>query len=400
MSNDIQKELRFEFGANWQSYLDHNLSPERIDQARQHLLSFIGREDLLGLRILDIGSGSGIHSMAAFQAGVAEIVSFDYDAESVMATKRLHAMCQSPENWRIMQGSVLDPEFMNSLGQFDLVYAWGVLHHTGAVWSAIDLASTCVKPGGLMYIALYDSDWSAESPEFWCDIKQRYTASSAIVRRMYEAWYVARFVLRYNPFRLGYLFRYAREYKKNRGMDFYHDVKDWLGGWPMEYTRIYDVIPFLLARKMKLLRTKVGEPNTEYLFSLQDVQQGLTRYQALPLTYDMGWKVVSIREPEELNALDLARPVYIYGAGKGGGLVRTLLESKGFIVTSFITTQQPGIHDGLKVLSLDQFIEISDENAQVVIASAYFDAISLNLAERGIMHFYNAYPYVMGHLNE
>ncbi|MGU5814497.1 class I SAM-dependent methyltransferase [Aeromonas hydrophila] len=399
MSNDIQKELRFEFGANWQSYLDHNLSPERIAQARQHLLSFIGREDLRGLRILDIGSGSGIHSMAAFQAGAAEVVSFDYDAESVMATKRLHAMCQSPDNWRVMQGSVLDPEFMNSLGQFDLVYAWGVLHHTGAVWTAIDLASTCVKPGGLMYIALYDSDWSAESPEFWYRIKQRYTASSAMVRRIYEAWYVARFVLRYSPFRLGHLLKHAREYKKNRGMDFYHDVKDWLGGWPMEYTRIYDAIPFLLARNMQLLRTKVGEANTEYLFSFQDVQQGLTQFQALSLPQDLAWNVVSIREPEELNALDQTRPIYVYGAGKGGQLVRMLLESKGFIVTSFITTEQPGTHDGLKVLSLDQFIEAGDENAQVVIASAYFDAISLNLAERGIMHFYNAYPYVMGHLN-
>ena len=399
MSNDIQKELRFEFGANWQSYLDHYLSPERIAQARQHLLSFIGREDLRGLRILDIGSGSGIHSMAAFQAGAAEVVSFDYDADSVMATRRLHAMCQSPENWRVMQGSVLDLEFMSSLGQFDLVYAWGVLHHTGSVWSAIDQVSTCVKPGGLMYIALYDSDWSAESPEFWCRIKTRYTSSSAMVRRIYEAWYVARFVLRYNPFRLGHLLQHAREYKKNRGMDFYHDVKDWLGGWPMEYTRIYDVIPFLLARKMKLLRTKVGEANTEYLFSLQDVQQGLTQFQALSLPQDLAWNVVSIREPEDLNALDQTRPVYVYGAGKGGQLVRTLLESKGVNVTSFITTDQPGTHDGLKVLSLDQFIEAGDENAQVVIASAYFDAISLNLAERGIMHFYNAYPYVMGHLN-
>ena len=109
--------------------------------------------------------------------------------------------------------------------------------------------------------------------------------------------------------------------------------------------------------------------------------------------------MVSIREPEDLNKLDQTRPVYIYGAGKGGQLVRTLLESKGVNVTSFITTDQPGTHDRLKVLSLDQFIEAGDENAQVVIASAYFDAISLNLAERGIMHFYNAYPYVMGHLN-
>ncbi|HDX8443374.1 class I SAM-dependent methyltransferase [Aeromonas hydrophila] len=400
MSNDIQKELRFEFGANWQSYLDHNLSPERIDQARQHLLSFIGREDLLGLRILDIGSGSGIHSMAAFQAGAAEVVSFDYDAESVMATKRLHAMCHSPENWRIMQGSVLDPEFMNSLGQFDLVYAWGVLHHTGAVWTAIDLASTCVKPGGLMYIALYDSDWSAESPEFWCDIKQRYTASSAMVRRMYEAWYVARFVLRYNPFRLGYLFRYAREYKKNRGMDFYHDVKDWLGGWPMEYTRIYEVIPFLQTKGMRLLHTKIGELNTEYLFSSHKKQEDLSHFSELKIPNEVKWNVVSIRDEKDLSALDLTRSTFIYGAGKGGSLVKEMLNNINIKPEAFITTtaSQSEIHDGLMVLSLENFMENYVDNIQVIIASGSFDYISFELVNHGITNFFNAYPYVLSRL--
>lgn len=398
MSNNVKKELRFEFGANWQSYLDHNLSPERIALARQHLLTFIGREDLRGLRILDIGSGSGIHSMAAFQAGAAEIVSFDYDAESVMATERMHAMCQSPENWLVMQGSVLDPEFMKSLGQFDLVYAWGVLHHTGAVWSAIDLASTCVKTGGLMYIALYDSDWSAESPEFWYDIKQRYTASSAIVRRMYEAWYVARFFLQYNPFRLAYLLKYVREYKKKRGMDFYHDVKDWLGGWPMEYTRIYEVVPFLQGKGMRLLHTKTGDLITEYLFSSRQKCDGLSIFLEMDIPMKINWEVISIREHNDFSILDSTKPVFIYGAGKGGSLVKYALDKMHIKTDAFITTSQSGMHDGLTVLSLDQFMVKNIFNAQIIIASTSFDSISFGLVSRGIIKFFNAYPYVLSRL--
>ena len=44
---------------------------------------------------------------------------------------RLHDLSGRPAHWRIAQGSVLDKAYMESLGTFDIVYSWGVLHHTG-----------------------------------------------------------------------------------------------------------------------------------------------------------------------------------------------------------------------------------------------------------------------------
>src|SRR5882724_6872543 len=131
---------RFEFGQNWKKYIERSFSQEKVEVSKRHILAFLMRSDLQGSTFLDIGCGSGLHSLGALQLGAAEVISFDYDKKSVEATSILYKYAGEPKNWKIMQGSVLDEQFMASLSKADIVYSWGVLHHTGDVWRAISNA--------------------------------------------------------------------------------------------------------------------------------------------------------------------------------------------------------------------------------------------------------------------
>jgi len=258
---------RYGFGKNWQDFLDHHLSEERLEVAKSHLLEFLRVDDLSGRRMIDVGCGSGLHSLAALQANVSELFSFDYDANSVAATRRLHSLAGQPAHWHVEQGSVLDTAFLSQLGQFDIVYSWGVLHHTGDQWTAIRNASRLVAPGGLFYIALYTSDFFVNrSPEFWLDVKRRYNQTGRLGRLAIETWYIAGIFA--NMLRRGENpLTHVRTYKKKRGMSFLTDVRDWLGGWPMEFSSIQQVKDF--ARddlKFDLENIATGHSNTEYLF--------------------------------------------------------------------------------------------------------------------------------------
>jgi 2-polyprenyl-3-methyl-5-hydroxy-6-metoxy-1,4-benzoquinol methylase len=262
-----QDDTRFEFGRNWHEFIQKNFGPDRVETSRRHMLDFMGRTSLDGLTMLDIGCGSGLHSIAALQAGAASVHGFDYDENSVRASRYVQQRMGNPSNWTVEQGSVLDETYMTGLPQYDFVYSWGVLHHTGDVWRAIRNAAGRVRPGGLFYIALYSADVQKDpSPEFWLDVKQRYVAAGTMRRRWMDLWYIWRFMMDRKPWNLPRFIARARHYKATRGMNIFTDIRDWLGGWPMEFVWDADAIRFCEELGFRLERIATGEANTEFLF--------------------------------------------------------------------------------------------------------------------------------------
>lgn len=244
---------RFAFGRNWKSFLS-TLNEHRIDEARNGLCESLGRDSLNGVRALDIGSGSGLSSLAMHRLG-ADVVSFDYDADSVACTEELRRR-YAPEasNWQIMQGSALDPAFMSRLGQFDLVYSWGVLHHTGAMWRAIDLASRHIAPHGTLLLALYnDQGWRSSA---WRMVKRLYCSSVAgrwIVGAIFYPLFSI-YALWQDLRHLHFPGTYARHYARKRGMSLSHDWRDWLGGYPFEVAKPEEVVRKLATNGLELQR--------------------------------------------------------------------------------------------------------------------------------------------------
>lgn len=234
---------RFRFGENWKAY-SRLVNERRSDDATASLSNMFARESFHGLSFLDVGCGSGLFSLAARRLG-AVVDSFDYDTESVMCTEALKdRFAPDDADWRIHEGSVLDAGFMAQLGCYDMVYAWGVLHHTGRMWDALDHVTRSVKHNGSLFIALYNEQgWLSR---YWWHIKRLYVKSTmarAALLLVYAPYFVG---LRWGVRRL----RGRRS--PERGMSLWYDMKDWLGGYPFEVARPGEVVEFLDARGFQL----------------------------------------------------------------------------------------------------------------------------------------------------
>lgn len=228
MKHDLtSQETHFAFGRNWASYAE-GITQNEVDAAEAGLSRLLGGARLDGRRFLDIGCGSGLHSLAALRLGASEVVATDIDPDSV-ATTRAVLERHAGGGWRTKEISVFDlsPE---TYGRFDVVYAWGVLHHTGDMVRAIRQASSLVAENGEFVFALYRRIWM---DEFWRREKRWYAYASPRAQARARAVYVALFRL---GLRLtGRRFAdYVAGYRSNRGMDYDHDVHDWMGGWPYE----------------------------------------------------------------------------------------------------------------------------------------------------------------------
>lgn len=261
---------RFGFGRNWQSFLAI-LNDQRIAGAEESLRVMLGMKDLHGKTFLDIGSGSGLFSLAARRLG-ARVRSFDYDPDSVTCTAELKRRYYPDDTgWVVEGGSVLDAEYLKSLGQFDIVYSWGVLHHTGAMWQALGNAVTLVGPGGQLFIAIYNDQ--GKTSYRWNSVKQLYNRLPNALRftvlwpAFIRLWgpSVIRDILRGAPLR-------SWRASRVRGMSPWHDTVDWVGGYPFEVAKPEEIFDFCLARGFvlkKLVSCGGGIGCNEFVFEKQ-----------------------------------------------------------------------------------------------------------------------------------
>jgi SAM-dependent methyltransferase len=267
-SSDIGPS-RYAFGANWQQFVQQALSPERVHDAQRALATRLRRPDLRGLTFLDVGCGSGLHSLAAWLAGAQQVTSFDLDEQSVSATRQLWQAAGCPPNWSLQQGSILDPAFMSQLPAADVVYSWGVLHHTGALWPAVDATISRLSSSGVLYLALYCTEnYVSPPPEYWLKVKQRYGHAGPLQRGWMEWAYALRYAILPDLIRRRDPWRQLRE-RKDRGMDYWTDVRDWLGGWPMEFASVPAVLSHAAQHQLQLLNLKTGQACAEYVFRRQ-----------------------------------------------------------------------------------------------------------------------------------
>ena len=266
------QELRYGFGANWKHYVEMSLNEARIASAVQSLRDLLELETLRGQTFLDIGCGSGLFSLAARRLGADRVISFDFDADSVRTSEWLREREKIPEScWTISRGSVLDAAFMTTIPQVGILYSWGVLHHTGRMWDAIDAAAAKLAPGGRLAISIYNRvERKPDSSAMWWKIKRLYNQSPGVVRGLMEATYIAnhavtRLITLRNPLR-----SYTDQAGAGRrGMDFRHDVRDWLGGFPYEYATAGELFEYVRRKHgfvLERLRTGDGNICNEFLF--------------------------------------------------------------------------------------------------------------------------------------
>jgi 2-polyprenyl-3-methyl-5-hydroxy-6-metoxy-1,4-benzoquinol methylase len=256
--------ISFSFGKNWQDFVKSYLTPERVTIAKQHLTEFLEIPNLQGRTFVDIGCGSGLSSLAAYELGAAKITSFDVDPDAVRTSQQLKAMVANPAHWTIVQGSILDDQFIGTLEQAEIVYSWGVLHHTGRMWDAIEHAARLLADNGLLYIALYTT--TPRSP-YWIRMKKRYNQASVFGKRVMEIGFIGGQLCKTLFVRFQNPIRYVLDYKKRRGMAYLTDVRDWLGGYPYEDAKIEEVLRFVRKNlHLELINIRTGAANTEYLF--------------------------------------------------------------------------------------------------------------------------------------
>jgi 2-polyprenyl-6-hydroxyphenyl methylase/3-demethylubiquinone-9 3-methyltransferase len=266
--HDNLHDVRFAFGKNWQGYAKV-INEERVKLAEISMQEMLGLGALKGKTFLDIGSGSGLFSLSAIRLGAKKVLSFDYDLRSVECAQETRR-CFAPDaaNWSIEQGSILNADYCAKVGSFDIVYSWGVLHHTGNMYAAFEETAKLVSSGGILFISIYNNQGFRS--RLWKLIKLLY--NKAVILRplitgavFFRFWFLSSLkdILHLRPFRT------LRQYRGRRGMSAWHDTVDWVGGYPFEYASPEVVKIYFCSRGFSLINFRsvgAGHGCNEFVF--------------------------------------------------------------------------------------------------------------------------------------
>jgi SAM-dependent methyltransferase len=270
----MSRSKQFSFGQNWAKFLDRNVDEEALAEAKRSL-QVLG--PLQGKTFLDLGSGSGLFSWSAHELGAARIVSVDIDPASVACTRTMRDRAGAPAHWTVLHGSAIEDDFMATLEPADVVYAWGSLHHTGRMWHAIKLACGKVAPGGSLFLSIYNRHPSES--ELWVAKKRRYNTSGTGGKLLMKARHVGghlltEYMLGNNPISV------VMNYGHGRGMNYFRDLEDWLGGEPYEYANVEEITEFCERHGFErtYLDALEGTACNEFMFT--DRSQSPARYVA------------------------------------------------------------------------------------------------------------------------
>lgn len=258
---NLSFNMQFDFGQNWKEFSEKSLSREKIGQAREHFRALMNGVDLNGKSFLDIGFGQGLSLLIAHQEG-ARVTGLDINPKCADVVRRNQQAVGVSAEIETHVGSILNEEDLSKIQgrQFDVVHSWGVLHHTGDMETAISNACRFVKPKGFLVLAIYNRHWSSLP---WLGIKWLYCHMPAVLQKLmiclfYPLIMFAKFLATgNNPFRM------------SRGMDFYYNVVDWVGGYPYEYASITEMEACLAEkgfRMVKAIPARVPTGCNEFVF--------------------------------------------------------------------------------------------------------------------------------------
>ena len=241
MNKIFKKNIRYDFGRNWNDF-SQNISEEQIEYAENAIKNLI--PVIKGKTVIDIGCGSGLHALAFLRLGAKSITCIDYDENSIKTTSiLLKRFYKNKKKYVVKQMDILSSDYLKNLSpnKFDIVYSWGVLHHTGQMFKAIDNTCNLVSENGHLAIALY--------------IKTKFCRFWSFEKRLYSSLNYLRLFIKIPFFVLlltAYVFKkrhmpwtVLKNYKIERGMSFYYDIDDWLGGYPYESVSHKEIISFL-----------------------------------------------------------------------------------------------------------------------------------------------------------